>query len=240
MGKNNRNGSGENRQSLGWTSRVLSGSPNAARVQQNLGVNFNNIANVTTAEVAASADELREAKRQKIRVQEFKKNQEKIITIRAEIEALTLELLSHGYKTDVQIEKLVQSGLKKSAQYQTAILLQQRKGELKVAETAAKHVLNMNLAAQNSVGAVQLATHKHGLSVQQITQSYAQKKLAASSNQQAQIAQSNQRRLEDAQFRAELKGTSAQPALSGAGFGAAGSGNNGGGFLSGIKQIFKF
>lgn len=227
---------------LNIQSRVISQSMNAGVVQQNLGRKFGNVTSVTTAQVQQSNADKEEAKRQKIRSQQYANNEKAIFKLLEEIAQIEIDLLQAGYDTDKKISALVQSGRIKSAEYQKAIKLLEKKGDLGIARQAAQYQLGANKLNHRASQDLQLDQHKYVLDINAINAAYAQKKSLATTGQSQRIAQSNQRQLEMAAFRNEIKafpgGSSqeqkqgqAQLVFSG---GNGGTGNN---FWSGLKKI---
>lgn len=234
---------------LNIPSRVIAKSPNAGFVQGRLGRNFAGVASVTTAQVQKSNADAAEAARQKVRSQQYATNEKKIFLLLEDIAKIELDLLKAGYDTDKKIEALVQSGRIASAQYQKAIRLLELKGDLGIAREAASSQLGEARLRHASAQELGYQQHKHVLDLQAIDQAYARKKALATTNQALQISQTNQRQLEMAAFRREVKalpgGSSSQPALggwSGGGSNYGGSGGGGaiGGFMSGVKKFFGF
>lgn len=231
---------------LNIPSRVISKSQNAGFVQQRLGRNFSNVASVTTAQVQQSNADAAEAARQKIRSQQFSANEKKIFKLLEEIAEIELDLLKAGYDSDKKIEALVQSGMIASAQYQKAIMLLELKGKLGIAREAAAYQLGQAKLTHQSAQQLGYMQHKHTLDLSAIDRAYANKKALATTNQSVQIAQTNQRQLEMAAFRREVKalpGGSSQSAIGGWSSGSGGSVGGGGaigGFMSGVKKFFGF
>lgn len=210
-----------------WASRVLAGSPNAGLVQKKLGVNFNNAASVTVEDVKAAENEATETKRLKKRVKLYVGHKKKAMANRLEVEKAILDLLKAGYDTDVKIELLVRSGLKSSALYQAAVLLQQFKGTIDVAEVQNKHILDKEKAGTKARENANLQQYKHGLTLNQISASYAAKKQLASTKQSANLEAQKNRQAEEAAYDAQLTGKGV-------------SVGGGGGFLAGLRGLFRF
>jgi hypothetical protein len=215
-------------------------------VQQKLGRNFGNITSVTTAQVQKSNADKVEAQKQKVRSQQFANNEKAIFRLLEEIAAIELDLLKAGYDSDKKIEALVQSGRVSSAEYQKAILLLQRKGDLGIARQASLYQLGENKLNHKASQDLEFDQHKHTLDINAINASYAQKKALATQGQTTRIAQSNQRQLEMAAFRREVKalpgGYSSNQGQLGGGSGGysglnAGGGGGGNSLWSGFKKM---
>lgn len=230
---------------LNIPSRVISKSQNAGFVQGRLGRQFGNVSNVTMAQVQKSNADKEEAKRQKIRSQQYAKNEKAIFAILEEIAKIELDLLNAGYDTDKKIEALVQSGRIKSAEYQKAIKLLEKRGDLGIAKQAAAYQLGETKLNHKASQDLQFMQHKHGLDINAINAAYAQKKALATTGQAARIAQSNQQQLQMAAFRNEIKGlpgsnsSQGQPVFAGGGYGGSSAGG-GGGFWNGFKRMIGF
>lgn len=242
MGRNTTNSTINN---LNIPSRVLSKSPNANFVQGRLGRQFGNVSSVTTAQVQKSNADKEEAKRQKIRSQQYANNEKAIFKLLEEIAAIELDLLKAGYDTDKKIEALVQSGRIASAEYQKAIKLLEKRGDLGIAKQAAAYQLGEAKLNHKASQDLQFMQHKHGLDINAINAAYAQKKQLATTGQAARIAQSNQQQLQMAAFKNEIKGlpgsslSQGQPVFAGGGYGGN-SGDGASGFWNGVKRMIGF
>lgn len=246
MGRNSNNSVINN---LKIQPRVFNGSMNAGRMQGNLGRNLSQVTSVTTAQVKQSNADLQAAKEQKIRSAKFAQNEQKIMDLLLEIARIEKELLEAGYNTDAKIEALIQDGKIASAKYQKAILLQEKRGQLGIAAQAAGYQLDATKMMHKAAQGLQFMQHKHGLDIKLIDAVYAQKKQLATQAQGQRLAQSNQKQLQMAAFRAEINGLPAansQPVLMG-GSGGNWSNNsysqsNSGGnsFWNGVKKLFSF
>jgi len=230
--------------------RVFNGSMNAGRIQTNLGRNLSRVTSVTTADVKRSNADLQAAKEQKMRSAKFSQNEQAIMNLLVEITRIELDLLRAGYDTDKKIEALIQDGKIDSAKYQKAILLQEKRGQLGIAAQAVGYQLDATKMMHKAAQGLQFMQHKHGLDIKLIDATYAQKKQLATQAQGARLAQSSQRQLEQAAFRAELNGlpgSGSQPGLMGGGgnwsnnnYSRGNTGNGDGGWLGGLKKLFSF
>lgn len=243
--------------SLGMNSRIFPGSPNAARMQSQLGVNVSHASTVTTEQVAESYKRRKAARIQLKNTTSFVQNEKEVMDLWLKIEEKTLELLKHGYDTDIKVEKLVQSGLKSSAAYQAAIQLEQLRGQMAVALTGKKFQLDSQKLGHQAKQEAQFLIYKYGLSIQQINASIAQKMVLAAQNQQRAIASKAQAQLEAAQHSAAMRGETYNPqqyALAGGNQQFLGLGGNGnytpqsvaepakksGGFLGALRNLIRF
>jgi hypothetical protein len=223
---------------LAYESRVMAKSPNTGRVEKNLGLGLKNAGGVSTSEVAASYANAKEAQRQLTRTKAYAANQKKIMDLLVKIEAECLSLAQHGFRTDIAIENLIATGEKSSAQYQSAVLLIEHRKKLALLEIANKSRLDHTLASSKSQKAIAFQNYKHGLSEAAITQAYAQKQQLASQQSRNSIAASRQNQIEAAQFRAALKGETAN-----SGGNLLSGGNtavSSGGFWQKVNQAFRF